>query len=48
MTSLTSPLATVAMLALIVLATGTVSAGPRLQTAVNICSRTQEVQDVDS
>ena len=33
------------MLALIVLATGTVSAGPRQQTVVDICSRTQEVQD---
>ena len=39
------PLATVAMLALIVLATGTVSAGRRQQTAVDICGRTQEVQD---
>ena len=33
-----------AMLALLVLATGTVSAAPRQQTVVNICSRTAEVQ----
>ena len=36
--------ATIAMLALIVLATGTVSAAPQQQTVVDICSRTAEVQ----
>ena len=38
------PLATMVVFALLVLATGTVSAAPR-QQAVDICSRTQEVQD---
>ena len=38
------PLATVAIVALLVLATGTVSAAPR-QQAAGICSRTPEVQD---
>ena len=33
------------LFAVVVLATGTVSAGPRQQTVVDICSRTQEVQD---
>ena len=39
------PLATVVIVALLVLATGTVSAAPRQQPVVNICDRTQEVQD---
>ena len=38
------PLATMVVVALLVLATGTVSAAPRQQT-LDICSRTQEVQD---
>ena len=38
------PLATIAIVALLVLATGTVSAAPR-QQAAGICSRTPEVQD---
>ena len=38
------PLAAIAMLALVVLATGIVSAAPQRQTAVNICSRTAEVK----
>ena len=39
-----SPLATIAVLALLILATGIVSAAPQQQTVVNICSRTPEVQ----
>ena len=39
------PLATMVAVALLVLATGTVSAAPRQQDTVDICSRTQEVQD---
>ena len=38
------PLATIAVLALLILATGIVSAAPQQQTVVNICSRTPEVQ----
>ena len=38
------PLAAMAVLTLIVLATGAVSAAPRQQTVVDICSRTAEVQ----
>ena len=38
------PLATLVIVVLLVLAIGSVSAAPRQQAVVNICSRTQEVQ----